>query len=52
MDKHLLEKVKDVLNMVGLDPDEYLDKYPVQMSGGQQQRVGVQELLQVNQILF
>ena len=40
-DKHLLEKVKDVLNMVGLDPDEYLDKYPVQMSGGQQQRVGV-----------
>ena len=40
-DRHLLEKVKDVLNMVGLDPDEYLDKYPVQMSGGQQQRVGV-----------
>ena len=38
-DRHLLEKVKDVLNMVGLDPDEYLDKYPVQMSGGQQQRV-------------
>ena len=40
-DTHLIDKVKDVLNMVGLNPDEYLDKYPIQMSGGQQQRVGV-----------
>ncbi|MFR7592167.1 MAG: ABC transporter ATP-binding protein [Longibaculum sp.] len=40
-DEHLLDKVKNVLDMVGLDPQEYLDKYPVQMSGGQQQRVGV-----------
>lgn len=40
-DKHLLQKVKDVMNMVGLDVDEFLDKYPIQMSGGQQQRVGV-----------
>lgn len=40
-DKHLIDKVKNVLNMVGLDPDEYMDKYPEQMSGGQQQRVGV-----------
>lgn len=37
----LLENVRNVLTMVGLDPDEYMDKYPVQMSGGQQQRVGV-----------
>lgn len=40
-DEHLLDKVKDVLDMVGLDTKEFLDKYPVQMSGGQQQRVGV-----------
>ena len=40
-DEHLLDKVKDVLDMVGLDTEEFLDKYPVQMSGGQQQRVGV-----------
>lgn len=33
-DKHLIDKVKNVLNMVGLDPDEYMDKYPEQMSGG------------------
>ncbi len=37
----LLENVRNVLTMVGLNPDEYMDKYPVQMSGGQQQRVGV-----------
>lgn len=40
-DPHLLQRVKDVLDMVGLDADEYMDKYPIQMSGGQQQRVGV-----------
>ncbi|MEG0367005.1 MAG: ABC transporter ATP-binding protein [Coprobacillus sp.] len=40
-DDHLLDKVKEVLEMVGLSPDDYMDKYPIEMSGGQQQRVGV-----------
>ncbi len=45
-----LKKGKDVekiekttlglLNMVGLDPEIYLNKYPSELSGGQQQRVG------------
>jgi osmoprotectant transport system ATP-binding protein len=35
------EKVIELLNLVGLDPDEFIDKYPNQLSGGQQQRVGV-----------
>lgn len=35
------KKTIDLLNMVGLNPDEYLEKYPSQLSGGQQQRVGV-----------
>lgn len=39
--KKLLENVKNVLMMVGLNPNEFMDKYPIQMSGGQQQRVGV-----------
>ena len=30
----------DLLNMVGLDPEIYLNKYPSELSGGQQQRVG------------
>ena len=41
LSQKLLQDVEDVLKMVGLNPDEYMDKYPVQMSGGQQQRVGV-----------
>lgn len=34
-------KTSDLLTLVGLNPEEYLDKYPSQLSGGQQQRVGV-----------
>ncbi|NFB07962.1 ATP-binding cassette domain-containing protein [Clostridium botulinum] len=34
-------KTNELLNMVGLDPEKYLDRYPVELSGGQQQRVGV-----------
>lgn len=35
------EKTHELLNMVGLDPNKYIDRYPVELSGGQQQRVGV-----------
>lgn len=31
----------ELMEMVGLDPEEYLDRYPTELSGGQQQRVGV-----------
>ncbi len=31
----------ELMNMVGLNPDEFLDKYPSELSGGQQQRVGL-----------
>lgn len=34
-------KTNDLLNLVGLPPEDYLDKYPNELSGGQQQRVGV-----------
>ena len=30
-----------LIKMVGLDPDEFLYKYPSELSGGQQQRIGV-----------
>lgn len=29
------------MEMVGLDPQQFLDRYPFQLSGGQQQRIGV-----------
>ncbi|MCB2293533.1 ABC transporter ATP-binding protein [Clostridium algoriphilum] len=42
MDKDKLHtKVIELLKLVGLDPDLYIDKYPNQLSGGEQQRVGV-----------
>ncbi|WP_455718464.1 ABC transporter ATP-binding protein [Anaerosporobacter sp.] len=37
----ITETTIKLMDMVGLDPDEYLNRYPVELSGGQQQRVGV-----------
>jgi len=34
-------RVNELLDLVGLDPDDYRDRYPAELSGGQQQRVGV-----------
>ena len=36
-----LKKVEELMQMVGLDPDTYGDRYPSELSGGQQQRIGV-----------
>ncbi len=33
-------RVHDLLELVGLDPDQFAARYPHQLSGGQQQRVG------------
>jgi len=38
-------RVRELLNMVGLDPDEVTHKYPFQLSGGMMQRVGVARAL-------
>ncbi|MGO5137819.1 ABC transporter ATP-binding protein [Clostridium butyricum] len=40
-ERKIERKTIELLNMVGLDPDEYLYRYPAELSGGQQQRVGV-----------
>ena len=34
-------RVNELLELVGLEPDDYRDRYPAELSGGQQQRVGV-----------
>jgi osmoprotectant transport system ATP-binding protein len=39
------ERVDEMLDLVGLDPAEYRQRYPRQLSGGQQQRVGVARAL-------
>ncbi|GAA1134982.1 ABC transporter ATP-binding protein [Nocardioides aquiterrae] len=38
-------RARELLELVGLDPARYADRYPHQLSGGQQQRVGVARAL-------
>lgn len=46
------EKIKartiELLNMIGLIPEQYIDRYPKDLSGGQQQRVGVARAFATN----
>lgn len=39
--KQVIDKSNELMAMIGLDPEHYLDRYPTQLSGGQQQRIGV-----------
>lgn len=39
---------KNLLTMVSLDPEEFKNRYPVQLSGGQNQRVGVARAFATN----
>ncbi|MGO2756553.1 MAG: ABC transporter ATP-binding protein [Brachybacterium alimentarium] len=38
-------RIDELLDLVGLDPEVYKDRYPKELSGGQQQRVGVARAL-------
>jgi peptide/nickel transport system ATP-binding protein len=38
-------RVRDLLAKVGLDPDNYADRYPHELSGGQRQRVNIARAL-------
>ncbi|MDO8485264.1 MAG: ATP-binding cassette domain-containing protein, partial [Candidatus Limnocylindrales bacterium] len=39
------ERAEELLELVGLDPARYRDRYPSQLSGGERQRVGVARAL-------
>ena len=43
--KRIRARVDELLDLVGLEPAAYRDRYPKQLSGGQQQRVGVARAL-------
>jgi osmoprotectant transport system ATP-binding protein len=43
--KKVADRVEEMMDLVGLDPADYRDRYPRQLSGGQQQRVGVARAL-------
>lgn len=41
----IAERVRELLKLVGLDPDRFAERYPRELSGGQRQRVGVARAL-------
>ncbi|ETI68165.1 ABC transporter ATP-binding protein [Neobacillus vireti] len=42
------KKTKELLEIVGLDPKEFLHRFPKELSGGQQQRIGVARAFSTN----
>ena len=44
-DDRIERRVRELLELVGLDPDVFASRYPHQLSGGQRQRVGVARAL-------
>ncbi|WP_432849089.1 ABC transporter ATP-binding protein [Amycolatopsis sp. CA-161197] len=43
--KKVSSRVEEMMDLVGLDPADFRDRFPRQLSGGQQQRVGVARAL-------
>lgn len=39
------ERATELLDLVGMNPTEFIDRYPAELSGGQRQRVGVARCL-------
>jgi osmoprotectant transport system ATP-binding protein len=44
-EKRITARVKELLDLVGLDPSKFSERYPRELSGGQRQRVGVARAL-------
>lgn len=43
--ERIAARVRELLDMVGLEPDRFADRYPRELSGGQRQRIGVARAL-------
>lgn len=39
--KEIQKRTYELMDMIGLNPEEFMHRYPTELSGGQQQRVGV-----------
>lgn len=47
-EKKRRERTIELLNLVGMNPEEFIDRYPSELSGGQKQRIGVIRALAAN----
>lgn len=47
-EQQILERTRELLSKLQLEPDKYLHLYPDQLSGGQQQRIGLARALAAN----
>lgn len=48
-DKNKIQsRIRELMHLLRLDPEQYLDKYPSEMSGGEQQRVSIGRALAID----
>ena len=43
--KALVERIRELLSLIEMDPDDYIDRLPSELSGGQKQRIGIARAL-------
>ena len=43
--KRLTERIRELLRLIELEPDTYIDRLPSELSGGQKQRIGIARAL-------
>ncbi len=48
----IADRVEEMLSLVGLEPAQFLDRYPRHLSGGQRQRVGVARALAADPLVM